>query len=113
MTASRPLRVGITSAAAAAIAALGWLGCSRDLNEPTAPRNEQISPVRSGLQQDLAAAIAAKDRHAAQLLKTQGVVGVAVGRADDGRAAVVILTTAPGIAGLPASLEGIPVVVQV
>jgi hypothetical protein len=36
-----------------------------------------------------------------------------VGRTGDGRAAVVILTTAPGIAGLPANLEGIPVAVEV
>ena len=112
MATSHRLRVGIT-AAAGAIAVLGWLGCGRDQSEPTAPHNEQVSPARSALQQDLGAAIAAKDRHAAQLLTTQGVVGVGVGRADDGRAAVVILTTAPGIASLPASLEGIPVVVQV
>jgi len=112
MATSHRLRVGIT-AAAGAIAVLSWLGCSRDQSEPTAPHNEQVSPARSALQQDLGAAIAAKDRHAVQLLKTKGVAGVAVGRTGDGRAAVVILTTASGIAGLPANLDGIPVVVQV
>ena len=111
MTTSHRLRLGIT--AAAVIAVLGGVGCSRDQSEPTAPHNEQVSSARSARQQDLGAAIAAKDRHAVQLLKTQGVAGVAVGRTSDGRAAVVILTKASGIAGLPANLDGIPVVVQV
>ena len=109
MAISRRLRVEIT-AAAAAIAAIGWLGCS---GEPTAPQTEHPSVARGGLQEDLGAAIRAKDDHAAQLLKITGVVGAAVGRANDGRAAVVILTTGPGVGSLPASLNGIPVVVQV
>lgn len=109
MAISRRLRVEIT-AAAAAIAAIGWLGCS---GEPTAPQTEHPSVARGGLQEDLGAAIRAKDDHAAQLLKITGVVGAAVGRDNDGRAAVVILTTGPGVGSLPASLNGIPVVVQV
>jgi len=103
------LRAEIT-AAATAIAAFGWLGCGR---EPTAPQTEQPSAARSGLQEDLGAAIRAKDHHAAQLLKITGVVGAAVGRDNNGRAAVVIMTTGLGVGRLPATLDGIPVVVQV
>jgi hypothetical protein len=111
MATPRRLRVVIASAMAAApIAAFGWFGCGR---EPTAPQTEQVSAARGGLQQDLEAAIRAKDRHSAQLLKTPGVVGVAVARDNAGRAAVLMLTTAPGIAGLPATLDGIPVIVKV
>lgn len=109
MAISRCLRVEIT-AAATAIAAIGWLGCGR---EPTAPQTEQPSTARGSLQPDLEAAIRAKDHHSAQLLNITGVVGAGVGRDNNGRAAVVIMTTAPGIGRLPASLEGIPVVVQV
>ena len=109
MAISHRLRVEIT-AAATTIAAIGWFGCGR---EPTGPQTEQPSAARGGLQPDLAAAIRAKDQHAAQLLKITGVVGAAIGRDNNGRASVVIMTTGPDVERLPASLEGIPVVVQV
>ena len=54
-----------------------------------------------------------KARNAAKLLEVPGVVAVGVGPNNSGRAAVVIFTDKPGVRGLPASVEGVPVVARV
>ena len=58
-------------------------------------------------------AIEAQEQHTDALLDIQGVVGTAVGAGADGAAVVKIYTERPGVAGLPRSLDGVPVVVQV
>ena len=58
-------------------------------------------------------AIAAKDFHVDGLMATDGVVGVGVGLTARGQAAIVIMTEDLGVAGLPRSLDGVPVVVKV
>ena len=60
----------------------------------------------------LAQAAAVKDQHAAGLFSHQGVVGVGVGD-EDGEAAVIVFTTREGVAGIPASLDGVKVAVRV
>lgn len=57
-------------------------------------------------------AIAAQEAHTDQLLNIPGVIGTAVGL-ESGRAVVEILTERPGVAGLPGSLDSVPVAVQV
>lgn len=54
-----------------------------------------------------------KERHTKGLLAVPGVVGVAVGTTGEDRAAVAVYTESAGVRGLPASLEGVPVVVHV
>jgi len=61
----------------------------------------------------LARAIEAQERHTNDLLGIQGVVGTAVGLGANGQAVVKIYTEKSGVAGLPRSLNGVPVVVQV
>ena len=61
----------------------------------------------------LARAIEAQERHTNDLLGIQGVVGTAVGLGANGQAVVKIYTEKSGIAGLPRSLDGVPVRVQV
>ncbi len=61
----------------------------------------------------LAKAIAAQVEHNPQLLNTPGVVGTAVGLRGDGVAVVKVFTEKPGVAHLPATLDGVPVVVRV
>jgi len=56
---------------------------------------------------------AAQDAHTDGLLAKAGVVGTAVGIGSDGRAVVRIYTARGGVAGLPAVLDGVPVVVDV
>ena len=58
-------------------------------------------------------AIAAQERHTDDLLEIQGVVGTAVGLGANGQAVVKIYTEGEGVAGLPRSLDGVPVRVQV
>jgi hypothetical protein len=76
-----------------------------------------ISMVNAASPQDgppgLERAKEVKDRNAARLLEVSGVVAVGVGPDDAGRTAVVIFTDKPGVRGLPASLEGVPVVSRV
>ncbi len=58
-------------------------------------------------------AIEAQEAHNPQLLANPNVVGTAVGLTAGGLPAVTIFTATAGVAGLPASLDGVPVVVQV
>ncbi len=58
-------------------------------------------------------AIEVKERHAEALLGVSGVVGAAVGHNGDSSPAIIIFTDTPGVRGLPTSLEGVPVIVQV
>lgn len=72
-----------------------------------------ISLVNLGYAREFGPAIAAKERHTDRLLAIPDVVGTAVGLTADGRPAVKLYTKAAGIAGIPDSLEGIPVEVEV
>ena len=55
----------------------------------------------------------ARQRHTAALMANQGVVGVAVGLNPAGKGAVLVLTAAAGVAGIPGQLDGVPVRVMV
>jgi hypothetical protein len=58
-------------------------------------------------------AIASQQRHTDDLLTISDVVGTAVGVTAAGEAAIKVYTRAPGVKGIPSSLDGIPVVVEV
>ena len=58
-------------------------------------------------------AIEVKERHAEALLEVSGVVGVGVGHNGGSSPAVIIFTETPGVRGMPAFLEGVPVVMRV
>ncbi len=60
----------------------------------------------------LARAIAVKDQHAKELASQAGVVGVGVG-IENGQAGIVVFTARKGVAGIPASLDGVKVAVRV
>ena len=61
----------------------------------------------------LARAIAAQQAHTDALLANPGVVGTAVGLGADGRPAVKIYTRSAQVRGLPATLDGVQVEVEV
>jgi hypothetical protein len=96
-----------------ALAAAGAaLSCSEQ-SPPTAPADHPAL-ARGGVQgPDLSAAIAAQERHTDRLLANAGVVGTAAGLTADGRPAVKIFTASKAVGGLPSSLDGVPVVVEV
>src|SRR5215210_4287779 len=60
----------------------------------------------------LAQAIAAQDRHTNELMSVSGVVGTAA-TIQSGEGAVVVLTARNGVTGIPSTLDGIDVVVDV
>ena len=61
----------------------------------------------------LAPALAAQARYTRNLLHIEGVVGTAVGLAEDGMPVVKIYTEKEGIGGLPGDLDGVAVVREV
>jgi hypothetical protein len=97
---------------ALAVCAVIASGCSDSITDP--PTALPSRPVYASAQSaDIAAAIAAQERHNAALLHIPNVVGTAVGLLPNGKAAIRILLATPGVAGLPDVLDDIPVVAQV
>ena len=86
-----------------------WYACNdRATESPIGPS----APPRPTAQ-DLRAAIVAQERHTDALLEIPGVVGTAVTGLPDGRAGMVLLLERSGIAGLPQTLDGVPVTFRV
>jgi len=75
---------------------------------PTAPNAPEL--LSRGA---LAPAAAVQLRHQEDLMAVPGVVGVGLGATASGQPAVVVLAERGGIAGLPASLGGVPVRIMV
>ncbi|UCC71592.1 MAG: hypothetical protein JSV86_14545 [Gemmatimonadota bacterium] len=107
---SSPLSRRRTISVAVIALALGavWLGCGRDAGELMAPTDAALSQ-RLAIQ----TAIAVQDRHTPELMKIPGVVGTATGLGADGQPVVRVFTETPGLAELPARLDGLPVEVKV
>lgn len=101
------------SVAVALVAALVWFGCGQDRAPPTAPGGVPPTFSLQGQQQGLDQAIAAQERHTDRLLAIRGVVGTAVGFTAGGQPAVKIFTARSGVAGLPRTLDGVAVEVEV
>ncbi len=72
-----------------------------------------FGPSRGPASYDLSAAIAAQDLHSPDLFAIHGVVGTAVGIGLGGIPVVMVYTARLGVFGVPASLEGIPVLPEV
>lgn len=75
-----------------------------------------LSPAASGHAQtgrDLGLAIAAQESNNGRLLAIQDVVGTAVGLTVNGEPAIKVYTRAAGVRGIPRSLDGVPVEVEV
>jgi PKD repeat protein len=105
---SLPRNTALRFLVVATVACSIWIGCTGDQTAPTAP-----DARTAALLQDLRPAINVQARHNDRLLAIPGVVGTAVGIAEDGRSTIRLYTREAGIAGLPDELEGIPVKVEV
>lgn len=87
--------------------------CSPD-NSPTTPSQDSPDLARGGVQgPDFRAAKAAQDKHTERLLAKAGVEGTGLTLTADGRPAIVVFTRHGAVGGLPAEIEGVPVVLQV
>ncbi|MCH7475599.1 MAG: hypothetical protein IIA27_13125, partial [Gemmatimonadetes bacterium] len=101
-----------SSLVAALLVSLVWLGCTDGNNPLTAP--DGLVPDISVVSQDaFGLAIAAQENHTTRLLTTQGLIGTAVGLNENGQPVVKLFVTTEGVRGLPVSLDGIAVVVEI
>ncbi len=101
-----------------ALAAAMWVACADSPQSPAGLQGPGLDAAVTGLDrailaQELGPAIRAQERHTDELLGLAGVVGTAVGLNGGGQPAVKVYTTREGVRGIPRSLDGIPVVVEV
>ena len=99
-----------------AVLAVGlvWFGCGKEPTSVTAPTTESEPAAKlSGIPPGIERAMAVQDQHTDRLMGIRGVVGTATGFGPEGKPAVLVLAKAPGIAGIPRSLDGVPVIVKV
>ena len=99
-------RYSLYTLAAVLLISLVWISCSRDQG-PVAPSTVRVASKPA------AGIIAVQNRHTDRLMAIRGVVGTAIGEGADGSPDIQVLTEGPGVAGIPADLEGIPVEVKV
>jgi hypothetical protein len=71
-----------------------------------------VAAAPSGEPPGLQQAIEAKEKHVNALLKTPGVVAVGVGHNEARNPSVIVFTETRGVRGIPASLDGVPVIAQ-
>jgi len=102
--------VGLT---AAAVTALSWFACTDRGEQPTGPAAGQPNFSAAQAQTALSQVMAIQNRHTAQLMALPGVVGTATGLDNAGHPVVLVFTRAPGLAGIPATLEGAAVETRV
>jgi hypothetical protein len=113
MSSRRPARRPSFVASLLAAAVLLLPSCQQSADGPTSPGDASLAAVGRGPSPDLTAALAAQGRHTGRLMGTPGVVGTAVGLGADRRAVVQVFTAGPGLRGIPATLDGVPVSVVV
>jgi hypothetical protein len=105
--------LGLSRLHVSVVLAVALSACSdRPDESPTGPQlstGQVARPDPPGL----AVAVRALERHTASLLATPGVVGTAVGLDANGKAIVKLFAEKPGISGLPARLDDVPVAVEV
>ena len=90
--------------------ALAFSGC-QDKQQPFEAGPEGPSLAGAGV--GLARAMEVQDRHTPRLLAMPDVVGTATGLGPAGAPVILVLTKVRGVAGIPRSLDGVPVVVKV
>lgn len=97
---------------AALAVGLVWIGCTDNRADLTSPAD--LGPNILVVDQvALSHALRVQEAHTGEMFEIAGVVGTGVGLTADGRPAVKIFTGEAGVAGLPESLEGVPVAVEV
>lgn len=105
---------------ALAVGALQFAGCSRDIQNPTAPSGGGVQTGASAVghlslgNPAVLSVMEVQNRNTAALMQNPSIVGTATGLGPDGRLAVLVLTARPlGKGVLPAVLDGVPVVEEV
>jgi len=102
-----------------ALTAFFWIGCSD--NQPIGPDNAAVftpNPMATAKMlppnaSEVAQVMAVQNRHASSLESIKGIFGTATGRDNNGKVVIMALADNPGVTGVPANIEGVPVKVFV
>ena len=106
---SKPARRWAYSAVVVLLAsALFWVSCSEKQPASTGP--EQAVALSAS---DLGRVVAVQNRHTDQLMAIDGVVGTAAGLSAAGKPVVKVYAEREGVAGIPSTVDGISVEVEV
>jgi len=106
---SRPARRWASLAVLLLLAsALLWVSCSE--KQPASTQPEQAVALSAG---DLGKVMAVQNRHTDRLLEIDGVAGTATGLSAEGKPVVKVYAEREGVAGIPSSVDGVPVEVEV
>ena len=94
------------------LAGLVWFSCSKE--NPTAPVTVSPSAGKMvNLQGNIERVAEILQQHNPNLMANADVVGTAVGLGPDGTPAILVLAKVPGARGIPVSLDGVTVMVEV
>ncbi len=98
-----------------ALALALWSGCGTDdKSAPTAPGREPEAIHLSAANPAIQAVMAIQEANTPELMQDLDIVGTATGLTEDGRPAVLVFAADDAAAKrVPATLDGVPVVVQV
>ncbi len=123
---SRTMRSGLFLIAVIATVVVSmflWSGCDRPQDVSSPGSSDQTAPVLNKENAQVRAVMAVQDRYTSDLMANNNVVGTATGLAPDGRVAILVYLKeeakspikGKGIsaAGIPAEIDGIPVVTEV
>lgn len=88
------------------VSALFWAGCS---NDPAKSTTSIVAPEQTPV---LNKVMAIQNRHTDDLMKIDGVIGTGTGIDESGKPIVKIFTSRPNVANVPASLDGVPVIIE-
>jgi hypothetical protein len=112
---SRSSTAWVTVLALALVLSAGiWVGCGQDAdNSITMPSRNDASISFSPANPAIRATMAVQDRATPELMGIRGVVGTATGLDDNNQPVIKVYTEYSLPAGLPASIDGVPVVVEV
>lgn len=106
--------VGAFAIVALVVFALTWIGCQENAEMATEPTTEtQLAGSGFATPAEVSRTMVIQDRHTDRLLAIKGVIGTATARTPDGRLAIKVYAAEPGITGVPETLDGVPVIVEV
>ncbi|MCI0330754.1 MAG: S1 family peptidase [candidate division Zixibacteria bacterium] len=89
--------------------ALFWVSCSEKQPASTAPQQQPVALSAVGLNK----VMEVQNRHTDRLMAIEGVVGTATGLSAEGKPVVKVYAERQGVAGIPSTVDGIPVEVEV
>jgi hypothetical protein len=126
MSISRTTKSGLLLIAVAmmmVVSVLFWAGCDTQQDIPSSGAADQTAPVLDKENAQVQSVMALQNRYTDDLMASPNVVGTATGLAPDGRLAIMVYlkeeakTPIKGrgiaAAGLPAEIDGIPVITEV